>query len=274
MEQIMNTRKDQEYDIIRASILFSPIIVFYTIFLTWASGIFKILNSIPVLGDINEYFLGYGVQTIIGLLLNKAAKNSNNDYIAGPIEMINMHTFFFLGYLIGGITIALIFVFAYFFLERFKLPFIDFTISKNEWRKYHNLGVTRRQFIFHHYIFTPLANLVAVIIAFFTIKYLFPDLLILHNTATKIIFLVCHSALWWFFFILFNSLYHLDFASLFDFQGLIHVAIVLIPAILLSQDKSWTIWLYVIITGFSLFTLILFIFENLANATPMKYIPD
>lgn len=167
----MNVMKTDIFEQLSSVLPFVPIVILYSQLIQYLDKLLTILqNNYEIARQINT-FAGYGLSSFILLLVEKAAEKSENDFIAGPIHVLNLYAFFYVGLLLGGRDFAFIGVAFYLIVHRFDLPRLGETsISKKEWIKFRALGMSRKRFVFQHYIFDTIVNFVAMVVTFYFLQ--------------------------------------------------------------------------------------------------------
>jgi hypothetical protein len=166
-----------------AACLLVPLVMLYGNGIVWFGQAVTWLESQLFGKDLNG-ILGFGAGTALLLGIRIASRNTKNDFIAGPIEMINSYTFFFYGMIIGGFDRAVLYTILYAVLEVFGIPKIKLLtevlgitevqpISPNEARIAERMGIPYRQFVLYQYVFSPLAFICSML----SVHWLFGDLI-------------------------------------------------------------------------------------------------
>jgi hypothetical protein len=249
---VMNVSGGNIFEAIWVEILFVPLIIIYTNILLLFNQLIMLLEHIEWIGNIN-LILGYGLDAIILFGVNFAAKNSKNDFIAGPVETLNIYTFFFLGISQGGIQLAIIFLALYEILETIGLPLVTEAITKNELAKAMDLGITKRRFILYTYIFAPLATLASMLLSYILLKNFVPvEQWINGHVAYQIKYLTYHLALWVLIYHLLHWIYYKYMedlgCSVFPF-----VFSILFATYLLSEQwYTWILYILLLLGGWSM----------------------
>lgn len=184
-------------------ILYSRAIQYVDKFLWWLQENFEIIKQLNT-------FAGFGVSSIILLLVEKASASSENDFISGPIQTFNLYSFFYVGLLFGDIQFATIAVGFYLVIHKINIPFLGKTsISKKEWMKFRSLGMSRNRFVFQHYFFDTIVNFISMIVAFHFLQNHIPiQEWISSGFISQIKFLTLQIILW-------KSLYEISYAIYF-----------------------------------------------------------
>jgi len=238
---VMNVTRGDFFDNLWVSCLFVPLAFFYTQVLLWIGSFTTILESIGFIKEVNEV-LGYGLGTLILFGVQLASKYSRNDFIAGPIEQLNMYTFCFVGLFKAGIMLALLFTIMYLVLETYGLPLIVESISGNERIKSYSLGIQDKQFRLFQFVYSPISMLAALTVSFALIN----RFVSLNEIRTFVLYdqlkyLTLLIALWTLLETIANHFYNRRMPRLGCLGFFFYVA-QLGAALRLSHD--WTTWLW------------------------------
>lgn len=263
------TERTDVFEDIWISGLFAPIVVLYVFALVWVSNLLKLAEALPMFKDINE-ILGYGIGTILLLAVQFASLKSKNDFIAGPIEQLNLYTFFFLGMVTGGFGRALLFTILYEVLETYGLPAIVKSISANERVKATSLGIQPRKFVLYQYIFAPFATVLSMVLAYILFVILFPSAMMTSRLdfASQIGNLTLFIALWTFFQDILNELYYRSIPQAGCASFLFSFSLLVLSYHL--NRNNWIYWgLYGLLILFGWVMTYQFIIRSIKNARPL-----
>lgn len=265
-EHIMNATPGTDlFESIWVNCLFAPVAVAYVQLLIFIGNFIDVAESFGWIENANK-ILGYGFGTILLAGVQIASQRSKNDFIAGPIETLNIYTFFFLGMMTGGFKLALLFTILYQILEKFGLPLIVTSISANESVKAKSVGIQHRQFIFYQYIFSPLTNIIAMLIAFaFSTRLISFATITDMNLADQIKSLTIFIAMWTTCDLLLHSFYY----KLMPKAGCMSIILstILLSATYQLSKNNLAAWLFyglIVTVGWSM--TITFIRLSLQNA--------
>lgn len=226
------------------SCLFVPLVAIYTHLLIFLAKWINAAERIPEFKFIN-LFLSLGIAWVLSGSIKFASRHSKNDFIAGPIEVLNLYTFFFLGLLMGGVRIAIFATLLYEIFETWgwRIIFQIDSISENEWEKAKSLGISHRYFKLYQFVFAPLATIASLWIAIKFSEFFFPiDSLASMNYANQIGNLSILLASWKACETLLISFYNKFFPTI-GFEGVLFSITLFTNAYFLSIYNNRTTWL-------------------------------
>lgn len=163
----MNVTGEDFFEKLWVAAAFAPLAVIYTNLLLALNILLDQLNTVEIFKEINDLLLGWGIATLVSRIVQTAAKKSHNDFIAGPIEQLNLYMVFFYALITRNIRLAIILIAAYLVVEAIG-------IFKNEWRKYRHLGRSRKSIILYQLVIAPFATIISALVAYWILEYFFP----------------------------------------------------------------------------------------------------
>ncbi len=159
---VVNITPDDVLEDVYTYAAFAPLVILYARLIHWLYGYWLLLpERFPVLTEANELFgIVDGFEGITLLLLTLAALTARNDFISGPLQMLNQFAFFYIGLLVGGVDLALISLGIYLLLTGFSIPGREnLSVLADNIYLLRQVGMEPGQVRFMYWFVTPVATL-------------------------------------------------------------------------------------------------------------------